>query len=93
MTPMQMLTVMTEEFAADYSNAAKLAEFVGVSTDAFPEWGLTLVGYMDTDGESRFESKLWGAGSITSMIGILEVVKQELLLSFVLDEEIIEDDD
>lgn len=83
----------TEPFAQDYSDAAKLAEFVGVhDTTVFPEWGLTVVGYMDVEGHSRFETKLWGAHSATNLIGILELVKQELLLSF-MTEEMLDDDE
>lgn len=81
------------DFTEEYSDAAKLAEFIGVDDAAFPEFGLTVVGYMDVEGESRFETRLWGAHSATNLIGILEVVKQELLLGFLTEDDISDDED
>ena len=66
-------------FDMDYSEAAALAGFAGLSDDTFAEWGLTVVGFMDGDGESRFETKLYGAHSATQIIGVLEVVKSQLV--------------
>jgi hypothetical protein len=68
--------------AADYKDAAVLATFLGIDDSVFPEWGLTVVGYLDSEGQERFETKLWGAHSATTLIGILEVVKQDLVLGF-----------
>jgi len=79
------------EFEADYKEARKLAEFIGIDDAAFPEWGLTIVGYMDDKGDSRFETRLWGAHQATTLIGILHVVQQELLSSFTAEE--IEDEE
>jgi len=71
----------------DYGDAAKLAEFVGIDGDVFPEWGLTVVGFMDGMGESRFTTNLVGNHSATTLIGVLELVKHELLMIAMGDDE------
>lgn len=70
-----------------YADAAKLAEFVGLEGDVFPEWGLTILGYMDDEGTARFVTNLIGEHSATTLIGVLEVVKHELLM-IVMDDDL-----
>jgi hypothetical protein len=68
-----------------HDEVTALAEFAGVE-DGLPEWGMTIVGYMDTEGNSRFQTRLYGAHSPPMLVGILEVVKQELIFSYMTDE-------
>ncbi len=78
---------MSDSKTSDYDDAAKLAQFVGLEGDVFPEWGLTVLGYMDGEGTARFVTNLIGEHSATTLIGVLEVVKHELLMIAMNDSE------
>lgn len=63
----------------DYRDPSAIAKLVGLSEEAFPEWGLAIVGYMDPDGETRFESMAYGEPTVVGVLGVLEMIKRELL--------------
>ena len=58
----------------------KLAELSGLSEDAIPEWGMAIVGYIDVDGESRFETTTYGSPTIGTLLGVLELTKHDILM-------------
>jgi hypothetical protein len=60
--------------------AAMIAEMSGVPKECFPEWGVVITGYLDENGEPKFETRMVGEQRSTTMIGVLELMKHELII-------------
>jgi hypothetical protein len=69
-----------------------IASLAGVPQECFPEWGVVIIGYLDQDGESKFETRMVGEQRATTMMGVLELMKHELILVS-LEEYIYDEDD
>ena len=62
-----------------------LAEVTEVPEGAIPEWGLAVTGYIDQDGESRYETTAYGRPTIGTLIGVLEMIKHEMMVMAIYD--------
>lgn len=60
--------------------AAVIAELSGVPKECFPEWGVIITGYLDENGEPKFETRMVGEQPATTMMGVLELMKHELVM-------------
>ena len=60
--------------------AAMIAEMSGVPKECFPEWGVVITGYLDENGEPKFETRMVGEQRSTTLIGVLELMKHELVI-------------
>jgi hypothetical protein len=60
--------------------AEMIAEMSGVPKECIPEWGFVVTGYLDEDGEPKFETRMVGEQRSTTLIGVLELMKHELVI-------------
>ncbi len=63
----------------DFLDPVRLAALTGLEDGAIPEWGLTIIGYLGPDGHPRFESTAFGAPTVGTLVGVIEMVKHELI--------------
>jgi hypothetical protein len=59
---------------------AIIATLSGVPENCMPEWGVIITGYLDEHGEPKFETRMVGEQRSTTMIGVLELMKHELVM-------------
>jgi len=59
---------------------SSVASFIELDPSSVPEWGIVLCGYIDPDGEPRFESRIYGTERVMNLIGALEILKQDLVM-------------
>jgi hypothetical protein len=60
--------------------AAMIAEMSGVPEECFPEWGVIITGYLDVEGQPKFETRMVGEQRATTLMGVLELMKHELVM-------------
>lgn len=64
---------------------SELAEFMVLPENCIPEWGFSVVGFLDEEGVPRFESHLYGEPGIATLIGVLHIATTELTLLMIED--------
>jgi exosome complex RNA-binding protein Rrp4 len=62
------------------SDPSVIAQLVDLPEQYVPEWGFAVVGYLDEEGESRFETSMYGEQRATTLMGVLELMKHELVM-------------
>jgi len=62
------------------NDPSTLASFLELDRTFVPEWGIALCGFIDGSGEARFETTIYGTERIMSLIGALEILKQDLVM-------------
>jgi hypothetical protein len=76
-----------EELGEDTNpNPVVLADLMELESDSIPEWGFSVLGVLGVDGESRLETQTFGNPTIATLVGVLEIIKAEIVLQ-VLEEE------
>lgn len=50
-----------------------------VPEGCIPEMGITIVGYVDEDGESMFAYATHGDGSRSSLVGLMQMVVHDIM--------------
>lgn len=50
-----------------------------LSDDEFPLYGVRILCYLDSEGAKRYRFRWTGEGEITDLLGLLEMIKGELL--------------
>jgi hypothetical protein len=56
-----------------------LAQLMDVDESSIPEWGFAVIGVLGDDGVSRLETTTYGEPSVGVLIGVLEIVKAEII--------------
>lgn len=59
---------------------AVLASLVELPENCVPEWGFAVIGFLDEEGEPRFETSMYGEQRATTLMGVLELLKHELVM-------------
>lgn len=62
------------------SDPSVLASLIDLPEKCVPEWGFAVVGYLDENGEERFETSMYGEQRATTLMGVLELMKHELVM-------------
>ena len=55
------------------------AEFEEIEEDAFFEFGLAILVYLDNDGNQRYGIKVLGEANVATVVGLMEMSKRKLL--------------
>lgn len=69
----------------EYVNPALLADLVGVDKDCIPEWGFAVLGVIAKDGSPHLETRTYGEPSVGTLVGVLEIIKQEIVMQMLED--------
>ncbi len=77
---------MDEDVASDI-DPIKLAKLMGVDEGSIPEWGFAVVGVLDDTGQQRLETVTYGEPSVGTLVGVLEIIKQEIVMGVLLDDD------
>jgi len=78
---------------AEYLDPRILAEVTEVPEGAIPDWGIAVMGFIDGDGESRYETTSYGRPTLGLLIGVLEMMKHQMMVYAMIENEREEDDD
>ena len=62
--------------SGDLGTAAQLVE---MPDDAVPEFGMTLVSYVDSEGDQMYAYQTHGETSFGSLIGLMQMVAHDLM--------------